>query len=320
MINNEFKIILITPVYEDNEASGKFFEELSKIYKKDIFIIVIDDGSIKEPFKIEILEKNILTGIVLKLKKNVGHQRAIAIGLGYIEERLVKEQTIVIMDSDGEDLPSSIHVLIEELNNKNVDIVVAKRKNRIESLRFKLFYFLYKLFFKSMTGREISFGNFMVLKPSAVKRLVQLNELSIHIAATVISSKISIGLCPLDRGKRYAGNSKMNFINLLLHGFKAIMVFAEEVLVRVGIACVIIFFLSLVTLFIILMLKINSIATPGWFSIAIGIILIILLQTISLATIALMTLLLTGATRTSAVATRKLNIDYIASVIKTNEN
>ena len=29
----------------------------------------------------------------------------------------------------------------------------------------------------------------------------------------------------------------MNFVGLALHGFKGLMVFAEDVLVRVGIAC-----------------------------------------------------------------------------------
>ena len=45
---------------------------------------------------------------------------------------------------------------------------------------------------------------------------------------------------------RYAGQSKMNFVGLALHGFKALMVFAEDVLVRVGIVCALITGLSVV--------------------------------------------------------------------------
>ncbi|MEN3967503.1 hypothetical protein VOJ73_14390, partial [Mammaliicoccus sciuri] len=60
----------------------------------------------------------------------------------------------------------------------------------------------------------------------------------------MLNSKLRVSTCALDRGPRYAGRSKMNFVGLALHGFRALMVFAEDVLVRVGIACTLIAGLS----------------------------------------------------------------------------
>ena len=130
---------------------------------------------------------------------------------------------------------------------------------------------VYKRFFSLMTGRAISFGNFMALKAHAVKRLVVMQELSIHVAGAVLASKLRTGVCSLDRGPRYAGQSKMNFVGLALHGFKGLMVFAEDVLVRVGIACALIASLSVIGAGAAVVLKLLGFSTPGWFSVALGI-------------------------------------------------
>jgi hypothetical protein len=251
---------------------------------------------------------------VLKLRRNVGHQRAIAIGLGYVSEYIQPEQKVVVMDSDGEDLPSTIPDLLNRLAAADVDVVVAQRKSRVETFRFKAFYAVYKLFFSIMTGRAISFGNFMALKASSVKRLVAMQELSIHIAGAVLASKLRTAVCPLDRGERYAGQSKMNFVGLVLHGFKGLMVFAEDVLVRVGIACALIATLSVIGAIAAIMLKLLGFSTPGWFSVALGILVLMLLQTGALA---LMTLMLTGVIRGGTVATVVAYHDFVESVTET---
>jgi hypothetical protein len=201
------------------------------------------------------------------------------------------------MDSDGEDTPASIRQLIESLQAPQVDVVVAQRKSRVESIRFKMFYILYKGLFQLLTGRKISFGNFMALKPAAVKRVAAMHELWVHVAGCVLTSKLRMQTLPIDRGPRYAGKSKMNFVGLALHGFRALMVFAEDVLVRVGIACVLVAVLSVLASVLAITLKLAGFATPGWFSVALGILLIVFLQTGALT---LMTLMLTGVVRSGS--------------------
>ena len=307
-------LIVVTPVYEDVEASSRLFSELSDQFKRDVFVVAVDDGSVKQPLDIRSLEQSGVDGVVLKLRRNVGHQRAIAIGLGYASEHIQPGQNVVVMDSDGEDIPATIVSLLEQLKADDVDLVVAQRKSRIETFRFKAFYAVYKLFFSMMTGRSISFGNFMALKAASVKRLVAMQELSIHVAGAVLASKLRTAVCPLDRGERYAGQSKMNFVGLVLHGFKGLMVFAEDVLVRVGIACAVIAALSVIGAIAAVILKLLGFSTPGWFSVALGILVLMLLQTGALA---LMTLMLTGVIRSGTVTTALAYHDFVESITET---
>lgn len=312
----EHGVIVVTPVYEDVEASSRLFRELSTTFEHDVFVVAVDDGSVKQPLEISSLENAGVDGVILKLRRNVGHQRAIAIGLGYVSEHIQAGQRVVVMDSDGEDLPSTISDLLNQLKSDNVDVVVAQRKSRVETFKFKAFYAVYKRFFSLMTGHGISFGNFMVLKSHAVKRLVVMQELSIHVAGAVLASKLRTGVCALHRGPRYAGQSKMNFVGLVLHGFKGLMVFAEDVLVRVGIACAFIAAVSVFGIIAAIVLKLLGFSTPGWFSVALGILFLMLLQTGALA---LMTLMLTGVVRGGTVTTAIAYHDFVEQVIETSK-
>jgi polyisoprenyl-phosphate glycosyltransferase len=311
---SDYKLIIVTPAYEDVEASSRLFKELATQFKKAVFVVAVDDGSVKQPVEVASLENAGIDGVVLRLRRNVGHQRAIAIGLGYVSEHVQPGQNVVVMDSDGEDLPSTIPDLLKSLESDQIDVVVAQRKSRVESYRFKAFYAVYKRFFSLMTGRAISFGNFMALKAHAIKRLVVMQELSIHVAGAVLASKLRTGVCSLDRGPRYAGQSKMNFVGLALHGFKGLMVFAEDVLVRVGIACALVASLSVIGAGAAVVLKLLGFSTPGWFSVALGILVLMFLQTGALA---LMTLMLTGVVRGGTVTTAIAYHDFVERVFET---
>lgn len=291
-------LVIVMPVYEDVEASSQLFQELARTRGPSTYVVAVDDGSVRQPLDPGAIAAASLDGVVIKLRRNVGHQRAIAIGLSYIAEHFGDEQRVVVMDSDGEDTPESIGELIQGLDSPDVDVVVAERKSRVETLRFRMFYVVYKWLFAMLSGRKISFGNFMAMKMPAVRRLSVMQELWTHVAACVLSSKLRVVSCALDRGPRYAGRSKMNFVGLALHGFRALMVFAEDVLVRVGIACVLVAVLSVVGGVLALVLKAIGFATPGWFSLAAGILLLVFLQTAALTLIILM---LSGMIRNGGV-------------------
>ena len=291
------KFVVVMPIYEDQEASTRLFRELYSEYGDRVYVVAVDDGSVNQPVHIEALQSIGLQGVVIKLKRNVGHQRAIAIGLNYVADHLPEIACTVVMDSDGEDTPQSIRQLVEPLNSPKVDVVVAQRKSRVETWRFKLFYVVYKCLFQFLTGRKISFGNFMALKPAAVKRIAAMQELWMHVAGCVLTSKLRMQTLPIDRGSRYAGRSKMNFVGLALHGFRALMVFAEDVLVRVGIICAFVAVATVIASVAAIGLKLAGFATPGWFSVALGILLLVFLQTGALT---LMTLMLTGVVRSGA--------------------
>ena len=134
----------------------------------------------------------------------------------------------------------------------------------------------------------------MALTPFAVQRLVSMPELWIHVAGAVLISKLPITLEPIPRGSRYIGKSKMNFVSLALHGLRALIVFSDEILVRIGILCAALSFCSLVAMPVPLFLKSIGMASPGWASILFGVFLLIFIQAVTLG---LITLLLSGLTK-----------------------
>ncbi len=304
--------IVVMPVYEDVEASTKLFQELRRTQGAATYIVAVDDGSVRQPVDVAAISDAGLEGVVIRLRRNVGHQRAIAIGLSYVAENFGDDAVVIAMDSDGEDTPESITELVAGLNSADVDVVVATRKSRVESLKFKTFYIVYKMLFSLLSGRQISFGNFMAAKMPAVRRLASMQELWTHVAASVLGSKLRVQTCALDRGPRYAGRSKMNFVGLALHGFRALMVFAEDVLVRVGIACVLVAGLSVAGGVIAMLLKALGFATPGWFSLAFGILLLVFLQTAALTLIVLM---LSGMIRSGGVLATSTYREFIHEVL-----
>lgn len=308
--------IVVMPVYEDVEASSRLFQELARTQGPDTYIVAVDDGSVRQPVDPAAISAAGLDGVVVKLRRNVGHQRAIAIGLSYVAENFGDDVTVVVMDSDGEDTPESITELVAGLSSPDVDVVVGARKSRVESVKFKAFYVVYKTLFSLLSGRKISFGNFMAAKMPAVRRLASMQELWIHVAACVLGSKLRVQSCALDRGPRYAGKSKMNFVGLALHGFRALMVFAEDVLVRVGIACTLVAGLSVLGGITALLLKTLGFATPGWFSLAFGILVLVFLQTAALTLIILM---LSGMMRSGGVLGRDGYREFIDEVLHARE-
>ena len=159
-MNDPKAVVIVTPVYEDQEAASKLFQEL-KTLPLPVFVVAVDDGSVRQPLDISSLEQADVEGVVLRLNRNVGHQRAIAIGLGYVADQMPEADQVVTMDSDGEDVPQSIPELLSALDPSDVDVVVARRSKRTESFKFRAFYAVYKVVFRILTGRQIDFGNFM---------------------------------------------------------------------------------------------------------------------------------------------------------------
>ena len=148
--------VVVTPVFEDTEASTRLFKELSLTLGEQLYVVAVDDGSVQQPVDIRHLEEAGVDGAVITLRRNVGHQRAIAVGLSYVADQLPDAQWVVVMDSDGEDVPASIAQLISPLASGDVDVVVAERKSRVETLKFRSFYLVYKWLFLALTGRRIS--------------------------------------------------------------------------------------------------------------------------------------------------------------------
>ncbi len=192
-------------------------------------IILIDDGSTEAPS--QELGAGSIPVEVIRLGANVGHQRAIAIGLVSIA-KAQSTDVVIVIDADGEDLPADCETLWQAHMANPAAVVVAQRLKRTESTRFKLFYALYRWFFRLLTGKRLDFGNFSLLPANALQRLVLMPELWNHYPATIMKSRLEIVRVPLNRGARFAGQSRMNFISLVNHGLAGIAAFADTAYAR----------------------------------------------------------------------------------------
>lgn len=304
-------LVVVMPVYEDSPSATELIKQLAAQCPVAPYIVALEDGSIRQPLSPESISAAGLSGEILHLVRNMGHQRAIAAGLSYVANTLDAD-AVVVMDSDGEDRPDSVAALLDELRRPDVDVVVARRRKRSEALSFRVFYAFYRVLFHVLTGRTIRFGNFTALSATAVRRLAAMQELWVHFAASVMISKLRIGVVPTDRGVRYAGRSKMNFIALILHGLRSIMVFAEDVLVRVGVLCVVLAVVAVLALGTAVLLKLVGFATPGWYSTASGILIIILMQS---GILMFTTLMVSGVVR-SAPPLTKAQVDLLVERVE----
>lgn len=273
----EVTLAVVMPVYEDRQSASELMRNLARELPEKPYIVAVEDGSVRSPLTAADIADAGLDGVVLHLARNMGHQRAIATGLAHVNFHL-KPKAVVVMDSDGEDRPDAIPPLLQELETGKSDVVVAMRRRRSESFVFRTFYVLYRFAFQFLTGRYIRFGNFMAMSPLAVRRLAAMQEMWVHFAAATLVSRLRIGAVPTDRGTRYFGRSQMNLSSLMLHGLRSIMVFADEVLIRVGMLSIIMGGCALGLLALPVVLKLMGFASPGWFSVASGILVLIVMQ------------------------------------------
>ncbi|MEW9834468.1 glycosyltransferase [Mesorhizobium marinum] len=308
---SSISLVVVAPVFEDGAIASTFCRDLREALGPDVYVVLVDDGSVESEVHSSAISGAGLRGVVIHLRRNLGHQRAIATGLNYAADKM-PDARVVVMDSDGEDIPATAPALLRSLADGSVDVAVAERKNRHESLLFKAFYAFYKVIFTLLCGRRITFGNFMAVTPAGARVLAAMPELWVHVASSVLLSRLRVAYAPIDRGQRYGGRSKMNFSSLVLHGVRALMVFSEDVLVRVCILCAAVAATSLALMGLAVVLKAIGFATPGWFSVALGILLLVLLQT---GTLTLMTLVLSGVARVSSLAA----VDYRTLIREVDE-
>jgi hypothetical protein len=287
------KIYCITPIYNDWESFSILIKRIEKIQNQNplkylFSIIAVNDGSSEEYLE-EIISADLEITIV-NLKINIGHQRAIAVGLQYIYNEVENYDFIVVMDCDGEDRPEDINLLIEKAEEENaLKIIFAQRKKRQESIIFKTGYFFYKYLFYFLTGQKISFGNYSIIPKKLMSKVVHQSNIWNHYSGGIIQSKIPFGKVLLDRGKRYKGVSKMNFNSLIIHGLSSIAVYFDFLSLRIlrfslyGIA---ICFISV--MYVMFQKIFTDNAIPGWASSLILIISGIILQLFSVTLIVLL--------------------------------
>jgi len=311
-------LTILVPVFNDWEAARFLVDRLDSIFGHHSLtgqIILIDDGSLEAApgqFPATPLH-NIQEIQIVELRTNLGHQRALCVGLVHLMQSGVATP-VVVMDSDGEDAPSDVPRLLEKFVGEGKrKVVFAARRLRAEGFAFKFFYRLYRTVHRLVVGFDPRFGNFSVLPAAFLERLVVTSDLWNHYAASVVKLKLPYITVPIDRSRRFTGESKMGFVGLVIHGLSAMSVFGETVGVRLLILCGLLGVSTTALMIVTLLVKFTTnLGIPGWATYATGLLLLLLSQLFVLSLVFIFVALY-GRGQSSFVPIRDCPI-YIARV------
>lgn len=219
---------VVVPIYNDREVITELLRRLTTVVEElvqNYEIILVDDGSRDDSWTVMNEERKRYAHVrIARLSRNFGQQNAIAAGLS-----LTTKELIVLMDSDLQDRPEDIPVLIDALlADKEATMAIAQWEERKDS-RFKI---AVSRLFQHVSNRITDIhtmprlGIFRVMRKSVVDELRNFPERT----ATAVSLLYFIGHkyvpVPLKRDARFAGKSGYNLRKMLALTFARIFSFS----------------------------------------------------------------------------------------------
>lgn len=227
------KILILTPVYNDWKSLDKLISYINKIFeikiKSKFELVIINDNSTDKCRFRKYKKKMIGKITIINLRKNVGSQRAIAIGLRYLAKYYKKKIITIIMDSDGQDNPNLIHKLLKVYKSNPKYSIAVNRGQRKEPLWFKILYEIYCQLVKIFSAKKIRFGNYSLLNFKHLKKLSSKYDLWSAYPPTLLKNLDKIIYLTSDREKRYEGRSKLNIFGLFFHAIKVFAVLKKRI-------------------------------------------------------------------------------------------
>lgn len=282
-------IVICIPVFNDARSAALLLQKLDVVaagLPYDFAVVFVDDGSREEEYEaLPGPTRHVPAVETLRLRRNLGHQRAIAIGLSFIAAETDADYAVV-MDGDGEDCPETLpQLLAAAIEGSPHTAVFAERLKRHDGAGFMVGYRAFRLLHKLFVGRDVKVGNFSVLPRPVLERVVGVSEIWNHYAAGVFHARIPVVQVPIARGRRLAGESKMNLPSLVMHGICAMSVWSDVIVARMFVIVAGLMAAILVALLAVIAIRLfTSAAIPGWATATAGMLVIggLLLGVVSL--------------------------------------
>jgi glycosyltransferase involved in cell wall biosynthesis len=183
------RLAVVTPVFNDWVSVSKLIGVLDVTDVPgdvEFSLFIVDDASSEPAMVYCPLQslRRIKELHVIGLASNLGHQRAIAVGLVEVSRRNDFD-AVVVMDSDGEDHPSDISRMLARAEQVPQYVICARRRRRLGLVVFRIWYGCYKAAFRLLTGTWIDFGNFCLIPAERVKALVTNSSIWNNLPATL---------------------------------------------------------------------------------------------------------------------------------------
>lgn len=275
-------IWFLCPVYLDVESFQALRRDLlhtlldsRELHGWSVHFVAVDDTGGVDPDIPRL--RGLPDVMVVEPPFNLGHQRAIVYGLRMVADQICDDDIVVTLDADGEDRPADLPRLLAPLlaaSASATSIALARRTWRHESMRFKIMYAAFRVIFRLLTGVAIRTGNYAAYRGWTAKRLLRHPHFDLCYSSTFISLNVAIDYVPCPRGHRYAGQSRMNYSRLILHGMRMLMPFTD----RLALRALVLFSAAftggaLMALVVVATRVLTTIAVPGWATSAVLLIL-----------------------------------------------
>lgn len=162
-------VSVIIPVYKTGhfalELAGRISSVLGNFRElRDFEIVFVDDGSSDDSWeKLRDVVQRVRSTRAIRLSRNYGQWTAIAAG---IQE--AKNDTVVVMDGDLEDLPEQIPLLLSNLSTHELVFALSERRNPTLASRGSLSRAFFWIWRKLNENRDrIVRSSFLAMRPVA---------------------------------------------------------------------------------------------------------------------------------------------------------
>lgn len=240
-------------MYNDWKSLNLLLKKINLKFTKAKYleILIINDCSTKQPNIKRKGLKRIKKIKILTLKKRLGSQKVICIGLDYLS-KIKSTFYLTIMDSDGEDNPSELNKMLNLATKHKNSVIASHRLKRNENLIIKIGYRLHLIIAFIFTWEWISFGNFSTFHSRILKKIDR-SDLWLAYSSGILKNFKIIKTFAV-RQKRYFGISKVSFIKLIEHSMRVISVFYKRAIITTLSILLILFIIKIKGFFLILSL------------------------------------------------------------------
>ena len=263
------KLDIVVPLYNDEEVVEKLcetvFSTLGNTFKA-VRLIMIDDGSVDESYNLALRMRETYDGIeVIKLAGNFGQHRAILAGL-----RSTSADLVAVMDSDLQDRPEHIPLLVERMLEDGTSLAIARRTRRADTLRKRLFSRMFAATSNVLVPFKVDphLGAFRVMRQGVVKQICDVKEHTGTPFSMLYSLRVPYSTVDLEREARTAGSTGYTFKKSLKLASDRIMTYSIKP-IRLAIILGIMFGLFSIAIagYSIVNYILEDRVAPGWTSI-----------------------------------------------------
>jgi hypothetical protein len=258
------RLWVVTPVYFDVESFHLLREHVldaigSAEPTRATTFVVIDDSAGSDEAIGELAHYDDVR--VIGPPYSLGHQRALVLALRTIAPEAQDTDVVVTLDADGEDRPEDIPRLLAPLDAdpENIRaIVIAQRTTRHVTVSFRILYAVFRAAFRLVVGSVIDSGNFAAFRGWAARRVVFHPSFDVCYSSSLVSLGLPVTKVPCARGERYAGQSRMTYSRLAIHGLRMLVPFLDRIVLRA-----LVLFTAVLSLSILGLLAVTGVAIAG---------------------------------------------------------